>query len=232
MLAFCSTHFLFYKLDANAYDLKIYKRFHIMISKSSDLLLNSLTQFYDKHLNHRKTLSKMIEGKHTISLRVMDWFITHYAKYKNIIYWIDDAEGIYFEHVDTMKPSLRKFHLYLDYRAQLKSYTKLYFDPFRRHDRISFIIENKPLNVVETTIGQLNFFRWIFQNHILEYLLKHQSEIEKSMNEFQNKKKSEGEETDKHSSKNVINNIPKQPRGQSKSLTNTFIQSRCYLRFD
>ena len=94
MLAFCSTHFLFYKLDANAYDLKIYKRFHIMISKSSDLLLNSLTQFYDKHLNHRKTLSKMIEGKHTISLRVMDWFITHYAKYKNIIYWIDDAEGI------------------------------------------------------------------------------------------------------------------------------------------
>jgi len=200
-----------------------------MISKSSDLLLNSLTQFYDKHPSYRKILANMIEGKHTISLRVVDWFITHYAKYKNIVYWNDDAEGTYLENVTTMKPSLRKFHLYLDYRAQLKSYTKLYFDPFRRHDRISFIIENKPLTVIETTIGQLNFFRWIFQNHILDYLLKHQVEIEKSMNQFQNKKKSGGETS---STKQIADTIPKQPRGQSKPLTNTFIQSQCYLRFD
>ena len=200
-----------------------------MISKSSDLLLNSLTQFYDKHPSYRKILANMIEGKHAISLRVVDWFITHYAKYKNIVYWNDDVEGTYLENVTTMKPSLRKFHLYLDYRAQLKSYTKLYFDPFRRHDRISFIIENKPLTVIETTIGQLNFFRWIFQNHILDYLLKHQIEIEKSMNQFQNKKKSGGETP---STKHVADTIPKQPRGQSKPLTNTFIQSQCYLRFD
>jgi hypothetical protein len=203
-----------------------------MISKSSDLLLNSLTQFYDKHPNHRRILANMIEGKHTISLRVMDWFITHYAKYKNVLYWIDDVEHTYFEHVDTMKPSLRKFHLYLDYRAQLKSYTKLYFDPFRRHDRISFVIEKKPLTVVETTIGQLNFFRWIFQNHILDYLLKHQVEIEKSMNQFQTKKKSGGEDIEKSALKNTSGGIPKQPRGQSKPLTNTFIQSQCFLRFD
>lgn len=203
-----------------------------MISKSSDLLLNSLTQFYDKYPYYRKTLANMIEGKHTISLRVMDWFITHYAKYKNVIYFIDDAEGLYIEHVDTMKPSLRKFHLYLDYRAQLKSYTKLYFDPFRRHDRISFVIEKKPLTIVETTIGQLNFFRWIFQNHILDYLLKHQTDIEKSMNQFQNKKKSGGEGLDKSCIKHTTDIIPKQPRGQSKPLTNTFIQSQCFLRFD
>lgn len=200
-----------------------------MISKSSDLLLNSLTQFYDKHPSYRKMLANMIEGKHVISLRVVDWFITHYAKYKNIVYWNDDAEDTYIENVTTMKPSLRKFHLYLDYRAQLKSYTKLYFDPFRRHDRISFIIEKKPLTVIETTIGQLNFFRWIFQNHILDYLLKHQAEIEKSMNQFQNKKKSGGETS---STKQLADTIPKQPRGQSKPLTNTFIQSQCYLRFD
>lgn len=203
-----------------------------MISKSSDLLLNSLTLFYDKHPNERKILENIIEGKHNVSLRVMDWFITHYAKYKNIQYWIDLVEGTYIENVDTMKPSLRKFHLYLDYRAQLKSYTKLYFDPFRRHDRISFVIEKKPLTVIETTIGQLNFFRWIFQNHILEYLLKHQTEIEKSMNQFQNKKKSPGGSLEKSTVKNQSDGIPQQPRGQSKPLTNTFIQSQCYLRFD
>uniref|UniRef100_A0A6C0CU65 Uncharacterized protein n=1 Tax=viral metagenome TaxID=1070528 RepID=A0A6C0CU65_9ZZZZ len=203
-----------------------------MISKSSDLLLNSLTHFYDKYPNHRKTLENIIEGKHTISLRVMDWFITHYAKYKNILYWIDDTVGIYIEHVDTMKPSLRKFHLYLDYRAQLRSYTKLYFDPFRRHERISFVIEKKPLTVVETTIGQLNFFRWIFQNHILDYLLKHQAEIEKAMNQFQSKKKLCGEGLDKQSVNHITDIIPKQSRGQSKPITNTFIQSQCFLRFD
>ena len=188
-----------------------------MISKGSELLLNSLTIYYDKHPEHRKTLALIAQGEFPVSLRVIDWFITHYSKFNNILYWMDDEHSTIHESIQQVGPHLRKFHLYLEYRAQLKSYTKLYFDPFRRHERISFILEHKPLKVIETTIGQLNFFRWIFQNHVLDYIIHHQVNIEKNMNEYQGGKKKE---------------LPKQQRGQCKPISNMFFQSKCCLRFD
>jgi len=188
-----------------------------MISKGSELLLNSLTQYYQKHPQYLKLLEKIIEGEYEISLRVMDWFITHYAKKNNIVYWIDDKNNKYYENIQEINPQLKKFHLYLDYRSQLKSYSKLYFDPFRRHERITFIINQKPLKTIETTIGQLNFFRWIFQNHVLDYLLKYQSSIENAMNKEQTHKKIE---------------TVKPIRGQGKVINNSFMQSQCFLNFD
>lgn len=188
-----------------------------MISKGSDLLLNSLTQYYDKHPEHRKVLYEISKGTFPVSLRIMDWFITHYAKFNHITYWIDDEHQTFHETIQSVGPHLRKFHLYLEYRSQLKSFTKLYFDPFRRHERISFVLEHKPLNVMETTLGQLNFFRWIFQNHVLTYMLSHQTTIEKEMNEY-------------HGNKKEV--IPRPSRGQCKPISNMFFQSKCCLRFD
>ena len=206
-----------------------------MISKGSELLLNSLTVYYDKYPEYRIDLNNIIQGKYKVSLRVIDWFITHYSKYKNILYWIDEENNKIHESILKVGPHLRKFHLYLEYRAQLKSYTKLYFDPFRRHERISFILEHKPITFIETTIGQLNFFKWIFQNHILEYIQTHQKEIEKHMNEYQNSKKRDDKESEKliNDQDNISKNIiPKQSRGQCKSISNMFFQSQCCLRFD
>jgi hypothetical protein len=71
------------------------------------------------------------------------------------------------------------FNVYLSYRSQLKAYSKQQFDPFRRRDRITFIsTDNQSL---ETTIGQLNFFRWVLQNDILDYVTLHLDEIEQDM---------------------------------------------------
>lgn len=187
------------------------------MNKGSELLLNSLTQYYKKHPQFLHLLDRIIEGDYEISLRVMDWFITHYAKYNNTLYWIDDKNNYYYENIQVMNPQYRKFHLYLDYRSQLKSYTKQHFDPFRRHERITFMIQQKPLKTIETTIGQLNFFRWIFQNHILSYLKKYQKPVELAMNKEQSQKKKE--------------NI-KAVRGQGKVIQNSFMQSQCFLNFD
>jgi phage antirepressor YoqD-like protein len=35
---------------------------------------------------------------------------------------------------------------------------------------------------METTIGQLNFFKWAIENHILEYIKNNYDAIEKDMN--------------------------------------------------
>ena len=36
---------------------------------------------------------------------------------------------------------------------------------------------------METTIGQLNFFKWAIENKIIDYIKEHYEEIERDMNE-------------------------------------------------
>lgn len=183
------------------------------MSGSTHLLLSSLTSYYSKHPQHRQTLFEIIHGTSPLSLRVIDWFVTHYAKMKNILYWINEETGELVEYSGpTTNQNLRKFYLYLEYRAQLKSYSKIHFDCFRRHERISFIIDSAPLKVIETTVGQLNFFRWAMQNNVLEYIRRHLPEIEEHMSTFQKKTK-------------------EQVHGAAAS-PNTVIKAHCSLRFD
>lgn len=181
------------------------------MANGTALLLNSLTTYYSKHHDHRRTLYSVVSGTSPLSLRVIDWFVTHYAKSHNIVYWINDED-----HVITESPTsdirFRKFNVYLDTRAQLKSYTKLHFDPFRRHERISFILETEPtLRVIETTVGQLNFFRWALQNHLLDYIQNHLAEIEEHMSSYQKKGKQQ---------------VSRQPH------INTVMKASCCVRFD
>lgn len=135
-------------------------------SKSNDLLMQSLSKFYSIKGNIQKIIP-IINGESEISLRLIDWFITNYSK-KN-------------QTIITKKVSNNVVHLnvYLSYRSQLKSYSKTNFDPFRRRDRITFYYDNK--KNIETTIGQLNMFRWILQSDILEYVDEHKKIIEQDM---------------------------------------------------
>jgi len=158
---------------------------------ASPLLLSSLSKYFSEHPKEALLLPSLVDGTYPVSLRVIDWFVTHYSKLKNVLYWIDDKKRTIMEGVpNTFEPHIRKFHLYYEYRAQLKSYTKLFFDPFRRHDRISFIVQTKPvLQTIETTTGQLNFFRWAIQNHLLDYIQLHLSDIEETMTQHQGQRK-------------------------------------------
>lgn len=155
-----------------------------MSSASQTLLLTSLTSYYERNPNHRAILYDIVQGKSKLSLRILDWFVTHYARTNDILYWIDDAKNTFSEDFPT-NSTLRKFNLYLKYRAELQSYTKMFFDPFRRHERITFILETTPVKAIETTIGQLNFFRWALHNHVLEYIELHLTDIEEHMASYQ-----------------------------------------------
>lgn len=196
------------------------------MTTSQELLLSSITGYYDKYPEKRHILEKIIQGEYKISLRVIDWFITHYSKEKNVLVWMDPNHHTLIEKPTEMHSQLKKFHMYLEYRAQLKSYTKMFFDPFRRHERISFVISKKPIRAVETTIGQLNFFRWIFQNHILQYIEKYQEQIEEEMTKFQSIKK------EKSTTPAQPKEKPKVVRSIGKNIQQTCLESQCFLRFD
>ena len=61
-----------------------------MSSACHNLLLSSLSTYYKKYSLHRKTLKDIIEGNSLLSLRIIDWFVTHYARTYQVIYWIDN----------------------------------------------------------------------------------------------------------------------------------------------
>ena len=138
----------------------------------NNLLLNKLLEFY-RNNDNSKTMVNIISGESNISLRLVDWFVTNYAKENYTIYNIQKNN------------SFERFKVYNNYKLMLKSYSKKRFDPFCRWDRISIPYNNIH---IQTTIGQLNFFKWIIENNILNYIEENYKIIEKDMN-IRNKSK-------------------------------------------
>ena len=108
---------------------------------------------------------RVINGDSKISLRIVDWFVTNYAKEKYIVYELANEKRI---------------KVYDSYKLNLRAYSKKRFDPFCRWDRIT--IPYKEDTHIQTTIGQLNFFKWAIENKIIEYIDENYESIEKDMN--------------------------------------------------
>ena len=134
----------------------------------NDLLLNNLMTFYKNEYNLERML-KIITGETKISLRIVDWFATNYAKKYYTLYNYEDIHE-----------NIHRFKVYTDYKLKLKAYSKRRFDPFCRWERIS--IPYKEDKYIETTIGQLNFFKWALENNVIQYIEENYEDIEKDMN--------------------------------------------------
>lgn len=130
-----------------------------------ELIVASLQRFYNEREDIDDIL-QILQGTSVISLRLIDWFVTNYAKSHSTSYIINSQE----------------FLVYLNYKSQLKAYSKKLFDPFCRRERIMFQIGNKPSFL--TTVGKLNFFRWAIEKGILNFIRQHLQDIEKEMNLF------------------------------------------------
>ena len=131
----------------------------------NELLLNNLLKFYEEN-NNMDYMLRIINGESKISLRIIDWFATNYAKKYYTVYEIPNTE--------------RRFKVYVDYKLKLKAYSKKRFDPFCRWDRIT--VPYKDGKYIQTTIGQLNFFKWALENNVIHFIEENYSNIEKDMN--------------------------------------------------
>ena len=156
------------------------------ILSQEECLLISMLKFYSvpKRIN---TLVAITAQKANISLRLLDWFPTNYARYNKI--FINDK------------------NVYLKYKEQLKGYSKRFFDPFCRRKRVFLKFNLKNIDKVKkvkfeykflqeppfskyenrsdgiiTTVGQMNFFKWCIENDIIDYVFKNIQDIENDMN--------------------------------------------------
>lgn len=134
----------------------------------------------------------IMESKSNISLRRLEHFVTKYSKKK----------------VESTTKDAEIFDIRISYRSQLKSYKKRYFDPFRRRRKFVYQLGTKN-TYVNTTLGQLNFFKWIISANVLPYVTKNLKYIVKDMeimkNETKDKKSKKGSsKTDKSNNSNNI----------------------------
>jgi hypothetical protein len=125
--------------------------------------------FYSNR-DHLHKMMYIINGESKVSLTIVDWFVTNYAKKYYTVY-----------SLPTSSSETVRFKVYNDYKLKLKAYSKKRFDPFCRWERI-FIPYDQEKHM-ETTIGQLNFFKWAIENNIVDYIKQHYDEIEADMNE-------------------------------------------------
>jgi hypothetical protein len=114
-------------------------------------------------------LVPMITQKDDLSLRVLDWLVTNYAKKHNVVYEYEPRPG-----------ERLLINVYNEYKAWLRNYRRKNFDPFRRRERITFMADH---GLEETTVGQLNFVYWAHTYGVLTYTRAHLRIIENDMNQ-------------------------------------------------
>ncbi len=124
-----------------------------------ELVIHSLQKFYNSRTDINEIMPYLL-GTAEISLRLIDWFVTNYCRKNFIGYKLNGQE----------------FLVYVSYKSQIKAYSKQFFDPNCRRERIVFQINGHP--PFRTTVGKLNFFRWAFETKILDYIQTHYDEIQ------------------------------------------------------
>lgn len=135
------------------------------INTQNELLMKNLMDFY-KNGENLNRMMRIINGESKISLRIVDWFVTNYSKKHYTVYSLEEGSS--------------RFKVYNDYKLKLKAYSKRRFDPFCRWERITIPYDTEKF--METTIGQLNFFKWAIENKIIDFIETNYEAIENDMN--------------------------------------------------
>jgi hypothetical protein len=195
---------------------------NVNFNKREIYFYNMIDKFY-RHCD-TKNIIRMIDvvnGVSPISLRILDWFVTRYSNKNKILITVD---GVVID-------------VHISYKAQLKSYKKKYFDPFKRREKFDYCFKEIGKSI-HTTIGQLNFFRWAIENGIINYVENNYDVISKEMNisNKDDKKRKKEKTIDKTINKiiNPVDHVDKQKNNiginVSKKIENEHV--KIILTFD
>ena len=139
------------------------------VSNKHDLIMKKVKRFFDKKENFEK-LKPMLTQECKISLRVLDWSTTNWSKRNTVM-----LETYRNEYKETI-------NMFLDYKANLKAFSKKSFDPFCRRERIMMKFECDPEEKTYiSTTAQLNFMKWAIESGVLDYCQQNLELLEADM---------------------------------------------------
>ena len=108
-------------------------------------ILTQADVFFTNHPHHLDTFIKIIDGRSHISCRMLNQFVTKFCKINNDFIQIYDS-----------------------YKNNVEQYSTKYFDPFCRKQKVEYAAYNNVKMI--TSVGQINFFKWICDNNIIMLL--------------------------------------------------------------
>lgn len=142
----------------------------------SKLLFESLIQFYNTNGAFETVVVPILRNKDPLPLRDIDWLVTNFSLAFPVVYenpMRSNSSSSSNNNNDTAEP----FNLHDSYEQHEEAWKKKLFDPFQRGERVMF--RNAAGDEHETTIAQLNFFRWAIQYGVIDWAAKNRDEIHK-----------------------------------------------------
>lgn len=136
-------------------------------------MMPSLLEFFSYKYNF-EILREFIDSRKTrstkLSVGLLDWFNVNYSKEYGVEYILkrEKPDG---------NPSQRVVHVWQLYNAALAGYTKALFDPFARGKGKAGIKICNGEDAIDTTLCQLNYFRWAIKHGVIDYVKEHLEEI-------------------------------------------------------
>ena len=154
------------------------------LDSRENLLLYSLLKFYKRHGNaNLSSIIPIVKQDSHISLRIIEWVVTSFAKEKDIVF------PIMSKNTNKVKGSVR---IYDSYKKTLKAFGGKSFGIFKRSDLLLITYGDGENDKIETTLGQLNFFRWALENNVINYIEKNFEYLAKQLYKSDRKYKNTG----------------------------------------
>lgn len=144
------------------------------------VLYQELNIYFSKHIDQYDELREIINSKvktpvrtrqHLPSLRGLEYVVTYLSRCK-------DGQGFYINN----EKGERIYHdIHNMYKTTLGTHGKKCFDSFRRTTPITFSVSGRENAPIETTVAQLWWGKWIYEENIMPFIKKKWSEVRKDM---------------------------------------------------
>lgn len=135
-------------------------------------VLRGVAGYYEAPERRLRHIRQTTPSRDVPSLRLLDWFLTNYAKKKQTCWVMADRSG-----------SHRVVRAHETYVRENRNWKRVLFDCFQRRTRIRYRHPTRPGGEWHTTtVAQLNFMRFANETGIYAYVEKHRADIEVDMN--------------------------------------------------
>jgi hypothetical protein len=131
-----------------------------------DIRSQTIVMYCVNWFSHQDTRSlcflHVLQRKLGYSLRVIDWMVTNFSKRFPI----------------TIVHNGSPIDVHNDYERHLAVFNKRFYDPFARRKKINLLVLGTS---IDTTVGQLNFFRWFVERNLHDVVKVYLEHIESDM---------------------------------------------------
>jgi hypothetical protein len=128
-------------------------------------LESQLGEFYSKKENAERVLP-VLNRVSPVSLRLLEYFVVNFSKHSKVLY----------------RHHGQVIDVHDSYEAQLKTYHKAFFDPFKRSEKRTWDFAGQEKH--DVTLGQLCFLKWVVVAGILDYLEANLQRVAESMKSY------------------------------------------------